>query len=875
MNNNIEENDDKKEEKSINLNNNLYKGTAEKNLRNMHALAELIDEKSKENIIRRLQKLTTSKKTKMSMSSFVINVEQIEQRTKNLLKLEPFFPEFNKLMDKKGEQIISEISCASNENFFEKNKIIYNYGDEADKFYIIIQGEVELFFPFTEEVDMNIDEFYIYILRLRRYGEIEMLNDVLLLNEEKFLKEIDSKFTVDNYIYKLYVSYVRLKFEPEYLYHEKYIENQSISNYYENIINFEETFDDREIKESILRISDELIETIKYIMPEKMYEIVKEKEDSISIKKLIKIPPKILNIYKKKDPLNLINNQYYYERILPKKILNDKLQSKKIIIMKYLKIGSLKKGQTFGDFNPDSFSLFSHYYLDKMKQSDLRIIKPHKHQNFRNMTVISSSSNTHLYSFGRTIFHEYFSKYIERKTNIKKLYILTHPLFSRTNNINLLKTYSRCFNEQILKEGEIIIKENEILKESNIFTYLIIKGECQLSCKKTIPQIDEIIKILGKEEEIKYTYNKKVKEILKTPQYDNLVKDPVQFKLNYLTINDIVGLTEYFDKDRYFLNVKCTQKGTKVYKVDSRIIKLFVDSDEIIKENKDIIIYDKYQRLCENLLKQRKMFFDSLMNEKKMNINFDIDYNPVQKKYKPFPQINTYKAVMPNYKNKIDNLYSISVKNIINNKSKLVNFNEDLDKILVGINHRFTLRDRKIDKSIELRQKLKEKMQKIMKKKIEMNKFIEQKEKNKRNEKEIAFDNNFGAFRKTKTLYRNIFRILPSLKTNPLNNFESKYELVLPYQYHKLKNSHSTSQINPLFYDDFNRSYNLSQYFNLKSDEKEKSEEKKKGGFEYTLKLSGIIGNNTKFFNKRNFHNNELNQRYKRINIRKFGSNPL
>ena len=32
--------------------------------------------------------------------------------------------------------------------------------------------------------------------------------------------------------------------------------------------------------------------------------------------------------------------------------------------------------------------------------------------------------------------------------------------------------------------------------------------------------------------------------------------------------------------------------------------------------------------------------------------------------------------------------------------------------------------------------------------------------------------------------------------------------------FNKLKNSLSTSQINPLFYDDFNRSFNLSQYFN-------------------------------------------------------------
>ena len=379
-------------------------------------------------------------------------MEQIEQVTKNLLTLDPFFPEFNKLMDKKGDDIIAEISYASKEDIFEKNQIIYKYGDEVDRFYIIFEGQVELYFPFTEEVEMNIDEFYIYMLRLRRYDEIEMLNDVLLLNEEKFLKEISGKFNVNRYIYKLYVSYIRLKIDPEYLFKEENKDkNDKSSNMYNNIINFDDTFDDKEIKELILRISDELIETIKYIMPEKMFEIIEEKVDGRINKKIIKLPEQIIKIHKKLNPLNIINGQNYYERILPKKILNDDLVKKKIIIMKYLKADTLTKGQTFGDFNSDSFALFSHYYLEKMKNSNLKLIKPHQYHNFRNMTVITSSQ-TFLYSFGKTIFFEYFSKYIERKTYKKKVYILNHPLFSNSNNKNLLKTYSQCFKEQLLKK---------------------------------------------------------------------------------------------------------------------------------------------------------------------------------------------------------------------------------------------------------------------------------------------------------------------------------------------------------------------------------------------------------------------------------------
>ena len=882
MNKNFEENEEESEEKNKNLNSfnmNIFKGIPEKKRHNLFSFAGFIDEKTKEKIALRIKKLSLSKKSKAS-NAFIVNIEQIEQITKNLLTLEPFFPEFNKLMDKNGDNIIAEISYASKEDFFEKNKIIYKYGDEVDRFYIIYEGEVELYFPFTEEVEMNIDEFYIYILRLRRYDEFEMLNDVLLLNEEKFLKEINGKFDVDRYIYKLYISYIRLKFDPEYLFKEENKDkNDKSSNIYKNIINFDDTFDDKEIKELILRISDELIDTIKYIMPKKMYEIIEEKVDGKFKKKIIKMPEQIIKIYKKLNPLNIINGKNYNERILPKKVLNDNLPSKKMIIMKYLKADTLNKGQTFGDFNSDSFTLFSHYYLEKMKNSNLKLLKVHQHHNFRNMTVITSS-HTFLYSFGKTVFCDYFSKYIERKTYKKKVYILNHPLFSNSNNKNLLKTYSICFNEKLLKEEEDIIKENDTLTESNIFTYFIIRGECQLSCIKTIPQIDEIIKILGKEDEIKNTYNKNVKEILNTPQYEDLVKDPVKFKLNYLSKYDIIGLTEYFNKDKYFLNVKCTQKGTKIYKVDSRIIKLLIDSDEMIKENKNKIIYEKYNRLSENLINQRKMFFDSLLNEKKISLdidNIDTGYRPNKKKYKPLPQINTYKIPLSNFLYKFDNLNPKTVKNNIYNKTKLSHFSEDLDKLLIGITHRFTLRDRRINKTIEFRKKLKEKMEKTKQRKeleIKLNKVFEEKETNKMDEKKVVFDKKFGAFRKTNSLFRNIFRVLPLLKTNTLKNSESQYELVLPYEYHKLKNSNSTSEINPLFYDDFNRSFNLSQYFNLKNDRKDKSEEKKKGSLEYEIKLSGITDNNKKIYNKMNFQNNGFKTLYKRINIRRYKSNP-
>ena len=893
MDNNEDENETKNQEnqnKTDNFNISV-KRISEKRRHNLFSFIEIIDDNAKRRLTRRIKKLSTIRHSSNQKSNFVLNLEQIQERINNLQNLFPFFPEFDDFMENEGEKIMGEIAVESYEDIIEKDKIIYKYGDEIKQFYLILDGKVDLFFPFTEEVEMNIDEFYIYMLRLRRYNEIEMLNDVLLLNDMSFMKEIGMNFNIDKYIYKLYLTYLRIEIDPEFLIKEEskdkkkdlYTKDNIFDFIRKNKINFEDTFDDKEIKELVLRISEELIETIKWIMPEKLCDIIVEKKDEGIYKRIVNIKDIFLKQLKSNCKWQNVESKNYAQRIMPKKVINDRLISKKMIIMKYLYIDTLKKGQHFGEFTPDSFALFSHSYLAKIKKSDFRHVELHKYHNFRNMTVIASSL-VHFYSFNKSIFSNYFLKFIEKKTLKKKQYLSNHHLFSKSNNNNLLKTYSLCFKEKELKEGDNIIKENESLTESNINIYFILEGECQLSCHKTIPQIDEIIKILGKEHLIKETYNQEVKNILNTPQYDSLVKNPVQIKLNFLKQNDIVGLTECFEEDKYFINVKCSQRGTKLLYVDSRIIKMFIDSDETIKENKDKIVYEKYRLLSQNLINQRKMFFDSILNMNKIRLEIDTGYRPLKIKYKSLPQIRTYKSIKMKNSKFNDLLNAKSTMNNFNMNTKLKHFDGDLDKILISINYRNVLNERRMEKSKELRKKLKEKMekklkdneQKIKRKRLNVLKLFDTEKENKYFNP-VVFESKLGAFSKTNLLNKNIYKILPSLKTNSLKELDNKYELVIPYQYHKLKSSSSTSQINPLFYDDFNRSFNLSQYFNLNTDDKNKSYETKQSSLDYTLKIKGINDNTNTNKNRKTLYknntriNNRLNKGYFRINITKVG----
>ena len=126
-----------------------------------------------------------SDKRKLSFTK-LSHKELYSPRLNTLLSLNPFCSDFKENIEKKAEEYLNTISDEFVEEKYKENNIIYKYGDEADKFFVIYKGSVSLFFPFTEIVNMNIDEFYIYILRLRRYNEIEMLNNVLLLNKGLF-----------------------------------------------------------------------------------------------------------------------------------------------------------------------------------------------------------------------------------------------------------------------------------------------------------------------------------------------------------------------------------------------------------------------------------------------------------------------------------------------------------------------------------------------------------------------------------------------------------------------------------------------------------------------------------------------------------------
>ena len=874
-----------------------------------------------------------------------------------LLILEPFYTDFINNSEKKGEEILKTISEDYKEEKYGEDNIIYRYGDEADKFFILYEGNVSLFFPFTEIVNMNIDEFFIYILRLRRYNEIEMMNNVLLLNKGIYMVEFDEGFNIDEYILKLYNTSLKLRFDSTFIYKTetkkkiqkikiKKDKDKPIQNIKKTGINFNKKtsiykvkinpnykiadesefddnkfkiFNDRETKELVIRIEEEIIETMKWIMPDRLYDIFEKMDGDRKIKKMVQIPEDLIQKYKQNNA-NIIKDIDYPKRILPPKINNKNLPKNEIIIMKYLYISTLSSGNYFGDFCSDSLTLFCPKYLNLAKNSIIPI-KMHEFYLFRNMTVISNTNDTCLLSFNKRIFFTYISKFIENKTYSKKKYLLYNPLFADTNNKNLIRTYSVCFKEKNIKEGEIIVRENEELNESNIYLYFIIKGEFQAYCKKNIFQIDEVIKLLGREDNIIETFPKELKGLIDTKYYNEIANKILNLKLNFLTKNDIIGLSETFLKDKYFNSIICTNPDTKVFCVDMRIVKLLVDSDDIILKNKNVIVYHKYQMLADILLKQRKIYFDSFFNLEKHNIdrnilihensNNDIDNekdnidnnrnnskellgdnftNSIMNKdnvnfttLRTIQKLNEFRS--SSFDEKMNQLQANSqiIKNMkfakykaetISNRKKIFKNLGDLDRMLANLNSNFTLTDKRLERSMEFRKKYFKKMEKLNKEKKmreEARKIRLESQKLLKRSQSSNF--NIKTFQKSIYVCRKVFKDLPLLPNkDKFIKSDGQYKLIIPYRVSILKKANSANNINPLAYDDFNRYYNTTQYFQFKkyNNDKErnyfedKKKKKKKEFLEYNIELKSDIKLKDKKDNKL-MRNNLLTKKLRSI----------
>ena len=688
--------------------------------------------------------------------------------------------------EQKNINCFNEILNAYKGKRIEKNNIIYRYGDPASDFYIIHKGEVNLYYPLVYYQDMNIDEYYIYLLNLRKYNELSLLNDVLILNNNIFMPEKKIYSNFDNLLTKLYNTYIRLNYDPSFL-RKQNKENNLLNNFFP-------VFNSMQMKELVLRIKDYIIDTVKCVMPEKICSYEEQDDNNeFDYTKLKYIPEKLIEQYKNDFNPNIIfNKDEYIERILPIKIFNNTLEVNNIIIIKYILIDTIKQGKSFGDLPCDNSNIIN-IISKNINKSQLNFKKK---LNRKISAVNICDNDIFLGVLNYKIYFWHFQNYFENKKKLKISFLLKNSLFCNIQNDTIIRFHSKCFIKKKLKQGEFLFKENSKNKK---YIYLIYDGEFEANCTKTIAELDKIIIAFGKKNEIK-------NGLKNHDLYEKWINTKNLFRLNYFGFNDVVGLSESMFGEEYFNSVVCKSQTGKVLMFDNDVLELLGKLDTNIATNVVKIVDGKRKAIIDIIVNQRNVFYDLLIQKGRKPIikKLKIPSKPVKLKY--IRNNISYNTFIKYKKNSEDSKSYNPITTIKDIKNKINNYGLQICQYLSQPDSSRTYKSEVKNTSF---------------KNMVMRNY------SKELQTKLKYRN--SVYNNKKTYYKDLIKNRSALsiglkKTIPilsLNKKDNIRDYVLDYDTNNSNNTSSTNNntngvINMLVYDDFNRKYNTTRYFNLK-----------------------------------------------------------
>ena len=769
-----------------------------------------------------------------------------------LFNLNPFADSIKSILTTNSKDFFSNLSFALKYKFYNKNSMIYRFNEISDKFYLILNGEVDLIVPNEEIVPLTIEEYFNYLLNLRKINEFDVINKVISRNMEKF--PMNEK-NIDIWIKKAYITIINIKYKMEKMEkeEEKRKENENLNNdENENkkkkiFLSPNKKFNHRNSKIQILRksIISTNNNTLNHLPPhlkiiidninnnnDQIFQIFENEEEKTLVMKLEKkishVFDYISNPNLKKTFTKKFSSDYYIKKSQPKimyKNNNNSILTKKkdVFIISYIKAEVKKKGAQFGEI-----------LGDLMNNND---------DNKRIETVICNKDCEILY-LNKEMYNEYIKKISEKLRREKLKYLLEIYLLKTQNKNNFIKNYSGYFVKKIFKYNEYIYTENKYINninininnnnqndnnffENNHYIYFIVKGNFETKCKKSLNEIDMI---LGKNNNDNNEL-KKLKEY-----YEHRI-----FKLLKFSDDDVIGLGDCIYNNRYIFDLICVSSEAVVYEINFMFFKALFNSDKIIKakvkkiQNKKIdILIKSLEKIREsriNLIKDKysQFHFDEFEINKNNNINNNNNLFHSQKNNKTKAKIKINNNLLPNIIKKNNN-NSDNNNNNENNNKNYFSVGNSLNKIDFNNNNNNHEKRQLTDSNIII--------------------IKENKENNNNNNK---FDMKFR---------HKIFEENRKYFNVDINTYNKKKNLILNYNNINLNKDY----YNPLIYDDFNKRFNTLTYLNFNSLSSRNSNKKNNKIYKIRLTETPEIKTHKKI--NENLNNNNNNNNYKIINIK-------
>ncbi len=530
------------------------------------------DEEFMSNVIKILKTGPSDEKDSRKLISFLYN-------------LKPFNQIFSEGDKKEIQKIISNLISNLKYEYFPKNKIIYKFGQNYEKFFLILRGKVDILVPNEEEILLTDEEYYRYLLNLRIYNENNIINKIISKNYMTFIME-EKNF--DEWIKTAYNTLELL--EKKMPINKNSNKNDIFKKNFNLIDNEKKTQNNSQNKKRLLsaiqqRKNNTLIKLPKSpeikrrlkklevsqneLEKKKVFDSLEKKNTVLRLKEQIQVAMKIidpdnadlLGINISDYTTNNVTTEQYIKRTKPFKFnynLNELEKPAKII--SYFIANSLKTGDKFGDMISDSVT---------------------SNNNEKYCTIITSENC----DFGTLNKNGYFKclQDIEAKMRKQKLkFLLSLPIFKGCNNYFFKKKFSSFFTKRLVYSHEELFKENEEVQ--NQIIYFIRDGEFILTCYKNIYEINKLF--------IDLKYNDFVdpedEDDCLDKQFDDYIrfkKKKNLYKIQYFKENDVIGLNDCILNNKYIYSATCTSSTAIVYEIHINFLKLIMNSDKIIKDN--------------------------------------------------------------------------------------------------------------------------------------------------------------------------------------------------------------------------------------------------------------------------------------------------
>ncbi len=745
-----------------------------------------------------------------------------------LYNLNPFSRRIKEVEKEHTRDLISKLSFSMKYEYYPKNNLIYRYDDQAENFYVILQGKVDLLVPNEETIMLTENEYYLYLINLRKYNEFVLLTKTINKNMDSF--PMNEK-NFDTWIRRAYVTareinnarrLIELQEKEQKERELNYINANSPRRF--SILSKGSSDNNNIIKRGSIFNSPKKLRSKKINFGDFLpfenedeirlsLDLQNEVENAIII---MNKPPSI-----NKQIVNNISSQEYINRIKPiyqkdnNNILN--LKRKSVVISNYFLAESIKEGEQFGEMMTDqSFT---------------------NDDNKRIETVISNN-DTHLAILDKYLYNDILRNIIEKSRKHALDFLLKLDIFKYGNKSIFMKNFSNFFKRRNLYYKDILYKENEIIDNNHVI-YFVKNGEFGTKAKKSLQEIDNIIL----KSSLKRNLNKNEIDRLEIYKEYSIKRD---IKFESFGENDILGLGDCGIGNKYIYTLFCNSNEATVFEIHITFFKMLLNLDKKILVKAEEIQKIKSDILLRLLFRQRearlnfiknKLKYDNLLNSKGKNFE-KFKYskkNCIVKLKNNEPKGRKYKK-----KKTIRILPILSENNIFEKKDE---------------NHSIYISENKpLDDNLAIDLLMRDQS-------TQTNYHSPNKTTNNFYHNNNNLNDSFNS-KKQSTFFEKMMRKKIENDNKKLVKLDLKHKINLLWNNNDIFNGRL---FNPLIYDDFERKYNTLKYFIPSNNDNEINS--------YRIHFSS---NNEKKTKKKvniqemNFSDNQLNKTKKRLNDKKF-----